>query len=150
MREAISIAVKKATSLDDVKYSLFDVFKGFKKQGFDRIGYVSGTITSDGEANIPKNIERLTEFTDHVRTIYIFPIFSATDVFDEILFARLFAAGFRNKDWMVFWKEVLGAKEKFVTDIFMTPKWEKSRGATDEHKTAKKMKITINYIEYEL
>ena len=96
MRKAISTAVKKATSLDDVKYSLFDVFKDFRKQGFDRIGYVSGTITSDDEANIPKNIERLTKFTDHVRAIYIFPIFSATDVFDEILFSRLFAAGDRK------------------------------------------------------
>ncbi|HLB52022.1 hypothetical protein A3F07_03555 [candidate division WWE3 bacterium RIFCSPHIGHO2_12_FULL_38_15] len=150
MRKTISSAVKKATSLDAVKKSLFDVFKDFRKQGFERIGYVSGTITSDGEASIPKNIERLTKFTDHVRTIYIFPIFSATDVFDDILFARLFAAGFRNENWMVFWKEVLSAKEKFITDIFMTPKWEKSRGAADEHKTAKKMRITINYIEYEI
>ena len=150
MREAISTAVKKSKSLAEVRESLFDVFADFRKQGFDRIGYVSGMVTSGGKENIPKNIERLTKFTDHVRALYIFPVFSATDVFDDVLFVRLSAAGFKNEDWVVFWREVLGAKAKYVTDIFMTPKWEESRGAADEHKTAKKMKITINYIEYEL
>lgn len=33
-----------------------------------------------------------------------------------------------------------------ATDIFMTPRWEQSVGATDEHKTATKLGITIHCV----
>jgi len=149
MKEKITEAVKESNSLTQVRDALFDVFKEYRAAGHDRIGYVSGVVTSDGPAEIPNNIRRLSSFTDRTRKKYPFPIFSATDVFDDKLFRRLDAAGFVNDDWIAFWKEVLGAEEKFVTDMFMTPRWEKSRGATDEHRTAQEMGMIIVYIENE-
>lgn len=150
MKEKIAVAVKEANSLAQVRDSLFSVFKEYRQSGNDRIGYVSGVITSDGHEHIQRNIERLVKFTEHIRTQNGFPIFSATDVFDDALFTRLNAAGFKNPDWVVFWREVLGAKEKFVTDMFMTPRWEKSQGATDEHRMAQLTGMKVYYITEEI
>lgn len=33
------------------------------------------------------------------------------------------------------------------TDIFMTPRWEQSGGAADEHDTALALKLRIHYLE---
>ncbi len=35
----------------------------------------------------------------------------------------------------------------YITDIFMTPRWEHSEGARDEHKNAIKAGMTIHYVE---
>lgn len=150
MKEIIRESVKDSNTLAEVRDSLLSVFKGLRMQGHTRIGYVSGVVTSDGRENILKNIARLDRFTEHIRVQQENPVFSATDVFDDTLFKRLDAAGFVNEDWYVFWREVLGAEEKFVTDMFMTPRWEKSSGATDEHKVAQEVGMTIVYIEKEL
>ena len=150
MKEVIRESVKNAGTLTEVRDALFGVFRNLRAQGHSRIGYVSGAITADGRENISRNIQRLDRFTEHIRGQHDFPIFSATDVFDGALFERLDAAGFVNADWKVFWREVLGANDKFVTDIFMTPRWEKSHGAKDEHKVAQEIEIAITYIEKEL
>jgi len=150
MKEKIAEAVKEANSLTQVREFLFNVFREYRQAGNNRIGYVSGTITSEGREHIQRNIERLAKFTDHIRTQYEFPIFSPTDVFSDALFARLDAAGFKNADWVIFWREVLGTKDRFVTDMFMTPRWEKSQGAADEHRIAKEVGMNIVYITEKL
>lgn len=150
MKEAIQESVKTAATLAEVRDSLFDVFRTLQAQGHTRIGYVSGTITSDGEESIPHNIERLNRFTETIRAQQGFPVFSATDVFDDTLFKRLDAAGFVNSDWEVFWREVLGAEDRFITDMFMTPGWERSSGASDEHRVALEIGMTIVYIDREI
>ncbi len=150
MKEAITEAVKNSTSLAQVRDSLFVVFRELRQEGFERIGYVSGIITSEGMDHMAGNIERLARFTDSVRNREGFPVFSATDVFDDILFKRLSAAGFQNEDWLVFWREVLGTGDQFVTDIFMTPRWEISQGATVEHDVAQRLGMVIHYITDEI
>lgn len=44
-----------------------------------------------------------------------------------------------------FWREIF--KSGHVTDVFMTPRWEKSKGAVDEYKTAQKIGLTIHYLQ---
>lgn len=150
MKEKIAAAVKEANSLDQVKSALFTVFKEYRKMGHTRIGYVSGIITSEGPENIDRNVKRLDEFTEHVRKTQTFPIFSSTDVFDTALFARIGIPTIKATNWEDFWAEILGHEERFITDIFMTPKWEKSRGATDEHRVAKEVGMNIVYVTEEL
>lgn len=150
MKEKIASAVEKANSLTEVKEALFGVFREYRQEGHTRIGYVSGIVTSEGPENIERNVERLVKFTEHIKTEQNFPIFSSADVFDKRLFARLGAANLKNVDWEAFWQEIFEHEEKFVTDMFMTPKWEKSRGATDEHRVAKKVGMNIVYITEEL
>lgn len=149
MKEQIYLAVYNATTLANVRDGLFTVFTNTRKEGQQKIGYVSGIITSEGRENIPRNIDRLAKFTEHIRTQQDFPVFSPTDVFYDELIDRLVANNLKNDDFIQFWREVLGAEEKFITDIFMTPRWELSQGATDEHDLSKKLGLTIHYIETE-
>lgn len=147
MKQKIRKSVKNSNTLEEVRDKLFEVFRKMRELGHQRIGYVAGAITADGRENIPRNIEILAGHTKKLRYKHDIPIFSATDVFDDALFDRLDKAGFVNADWEVFWREVLGTEEKFVTDMFMTPGWERSSGATDEHEVAKEMQMTIVYVE---
>lgn len=151
MKEIIREAVANSNTLNDVKEHLFDVFRATQKEGHTRLGYVAGIITSEGPENIGRNIKRLATFTEQIRSQNDFPIFSSTDVFDDKLFARLDANGFKNSDWEVFWREVLKGDEKsIVTDIFMTPRWEISHGSQNEHKTAQEVGIKIHYFFEEI
>jgi len=150
MRERIEEAVKKANSIEDVKDGVLIVLKELRNEGNQRIGYVSGLITSEGPENINKNVKRLIRFTNYIRSQNDFPIFSSTDVVSDALFKRLGAQLFKQADWEEFWRDVLGSEERYVTDMFMTPRWEKSRGATDEHKTAKKVGMQIHHLTEEI
>lgn len=57
MLEVIRPAVIEARSLDDVRDSMFLVFKEIRAKGYSRIGYVSGIIGSDGHEDIARNLE---------------------------------------------------------------------------------------------
>lgn len=149
MKELIRAKVKDSSTLDEVRDNLISLFKEFREKGHARIGYVSGIITSDGKEHMARNIKRLEAYTDKIREEQGFPIFAPTDVFDDVLFKRLDANGFVNEDWMMFWEEVLASEERFVTDMFMTPRWQESKGANDEHRIAKEIGMTIVYIEKE-
>lgn len=139
-------AVKESNTLNEVRDSLFALFRHLREEGFQQIGYVSGPITADGPDNINKNLEILEKNTKTIRSKHDFPVFSPTDVFDKALFDRLNANGFKNSDWEVFWVELLTSGEKFVTDIFMTPGWERSHGSTLEFNSAKQVEIEIHYL----
>lgn len=76
-------------------------------------------------------------------------MFSAIDVFSSEIYERLaeWKLPFNEREVKArsFWRKIL--KSGHVTDIFMTPRWEKSKGATDEHKTAKEIGLKIHYIK---
>lgn len=146
----IEHAVKNANNLVEVKDSILVVLKELKNKGNRRIGYVSGIVTSDSPENIDGNVKRLSRFTELIRSQNDFPIFSSTDVVSDELFKRLGLEEFQKTDWEKFWRDILGAEERFVTDVFMTPRWEKSRGATDEHKIAKEVGMQIHYVTEEI
>ena len=149
MQERIRVAVKESGTLAEVRDNILTLFKYMvEEEGVTQIGYVAAIITSDGEEKVGENIARLQRYTEHVRKTQNYPVFSATDVFTEELYERLFAAGFKNDDWIVFWREVLG--KDFVTDIFMTPRWEQSTGASDEYQTAKRTGKNLHYFNYEI
>jgi len=149
MHEQVRVAVKESGTLDEVRDNILNLLKHMvDAEGVTQIGYVAAIITSDGPEKIPQNLERLQRYTEHVRKTQSYPVFSATDVFTDELFERLFAAGFKNEDWTVFWREVLG--EAYVTDMFMTPRWEESKGASDEYQIAKRTGKTLHYFNYQI
>lgn len=131
-------------NLDDLAIALISLLKETRNIGSTQIGYVSGMITSEGPQNIAKNIEILEKHTSTLRNKYLYPIFSATDVFYDQLFARIDARGAKNTDYEHFWNQVLSSR--YITDIFMTPRWELSHGACDELATAKRLQLTIHYM----
>ena len=70
-------------------------------------------------------------------------IFSAADIFsNEIYWKMNISNPDHKKEFYDFWRTILNN----VAVIYMTPGWEKSSGAKDEHNTAKKLGIKIIYL----
>lgn len=152
MHKDIGAALKNVTTLLDVKKELVKLFEITRKQkSILKIGYVAGIINTDGSEYIEINRKKLANHTKQLRTLHGFPIFSAIDVFSTEVYNRLLEQELsfeeREKIFRGFWREIL--KSGHVTDIFMTPRWEKSKGATDEHKIARKVGLTVHYIKHE-
>ncbi len=143
MKNKLRKSVTNVTNLGEVQTKVIEVLKTIR-EGNARIGYVSGIITSDGGENIGANLKRLSQYTEKIRKQQNFPVFSSTDVFTEEIFSKIKAERYAQDCWHSFWREIL--ESKHITDIFMTPRWEKSRGAKVEHKTAKELGITLHYI----
>ncbi|OGH10799.1 MAG: hypothetical protein A3B38_03805 [Candidatus Levybacteria bacterium RIFCSPLOWO2_01_FULL_36_13] len=151
MKKEFAEVTVKATTLGHVLDAVISLFEKTRKEtGDSRIGYVAGIIGSDGENRVDENRKILDRHTQRIRTEYDFPIFSATDIFENPdLWYRLEEIRLerpeRRMAFLHFWREVLELGK--VTDIFMTPRWEKSEGASDEHETAKRLGIKIHYVK---
>lgn len=150
MKNHLSKLNTNATNLTKLREDLVVLFENVRKQrGLKKFGYVSGIISSDGDDKAEENIAILAEHTEKIRYTNNFPIFSATDIFTKILYEKLEETkktrDEREAAFRTFWREVLEMGK--ITDIFMTPRWEAPRGANDEHETAKKLGLTIHYVE---
>jgi hypothetical protein len=132
-----------AVTLAEIGICIIEILKSVQASGEERIGFVSGIITSDGERSIDLNLRRLAGYTEFLRETNDFPIFSATDIFDEELIKRI---GYHEEErWMSFWKSVLISGH--ITDLFMTPRWRDSRGANGEYKAGMEIKMKIHDME---
>src|SRR3990167_1936785 len=109
-----------------------------------RLGYVAGIITSDGPDKIWANIARLEQHTIQIRAEHAFPIFSATDVFSRQLYDRLKEGVVAEREYQHFWRQL--QESGYITDLFLTPRWEVSKGAVDEYETAKRLDVTIHFV----
>lgn len=132
-------------TLDEVRRFVTPVFADFRERhGYPRIGYVSGVVTADGPGRIGPNLDRLGYYTQVLQLRRAFPVFSAADIFTLELIARLDAGRHAHHHYVAFWRDILGSGH--ITDVFMTPRWEISRGATDEHTTARARGLRIHYV----
>lgn len=150
MHKDIGSALKFAKNLTHVYEELIKLFEISKKEkGILRIGYVAGILTSDGIKHFERNRKRIVKHAEKLRKIHKFPMFCTVDVFSNDVYTRLeeYKLLFEEREerFRKFWRKIL--KSGHVTDVFMTPCWEKSKGASDEHKTAKKIGLTIHYVE---
>ncbi len=145
MKDLFAKAVVKAQTLDEVEQAILSVIANQNPAKKGKVGYVSGVITSDGPKYVQRNLQNLVKNTKKIRKAHLFPIFAPTDIFTDELFKRIDAFNLPEQLFWSFWRNVLGSG--YITDIFMTPRWEISRGATDEHKTAKKLGLKIHYME---
>jgi hypothetical protein len=142
--ETITEKVRTANSLSEVEASLVVALQE-SRRNTDRLGYVSGIITSDGPENIGKNIKLLSKRTEILRSQHSFPLFSATDVFNDEVFAKINAHEIPTQGWLSFWRNVLSSGH--VSHVIMTPRWELSTGALDEFDTARRLGLTIEYFK---
>ena len=147
MKEIIQPRLKSVGSFGELFSIVCTTLQEVKEKGQTRIGYVSGIISSDGPDKIQENIERLQRITEILRGNHKFPIFSATDIFTNEVYERCTKDSvLLNTDFIQFWRNLLGAG--FVTDVFMTPRWEFSEGATDEHLVADELGLNIHYFNF--
>ncbi|MBI4054151.1 MAG: hypothetical protein HY397_02360 [Candidatus Doudnabacteria bacterium] len=144
MKELLWPRTTRAQDLDEVLDILVQELKAVRGQGNERLGYVAGIISSDGPDRIQENLQRLDYYTRRLQSRHDFPLVSATEVFPPELLERLRASGHGKDQFIVFWRKVLGSGH--VTDIFMTPRWEYSLGAQDEHKVARALGLRFHYV----
>lgn len=131
-------------TLAQISDLLVDLLQKIHDEGNENIGYVCGMISSEGPENITKNLERLEKFTQDIRKKYDYPIFSQNDIFTTEVYKKIKQAGATHDDFELFYQKVHGSK--LITHLFMTPKWELSKGATDEYKTAQRCGIKVVFI----
>lgn len=148
MKEIIIPALSNTNTLIEVHQRMIEIFQEIKKKGSDRIGYVAGIISSDGENNIQVNATRLRTITDILRQIHNLPLFACTDIFYSNA-PRVSELSLpydeRERALNNFWQRIL--ESGHVTDIFMTPRWEISRGAKKEHEIAQKLGLKIYHVD---
>jgi hypothetical protein len=105
-----------------------------------KFAFVSGMISAEGPEFVHRNMAVLADFTDQVRMGSAAPVMSASDVFHESLLGRYRDVG--KEGWAIFWRKVLASG---VGTLIMTPRWESSFEAKDEHGFALKNRITVEY-----
>lgn len=134
-------AIQQANVLEEVQTAISDVLQELSG---GRIGYVSGIVTSDGAGKVEENLQRLKDFARKMRERFGFPIFSPSDVFPKDILGRIQENGATNNDFVEFWRALLNSGH--ITDIFMTPRWQESHGATDEHQIAQEKGLKVHYL----
>jgi hypothetical protein len=145
MREIIFQKTKTITTFEELTEVIIIILKDSHQKANNQLGYVSGIITSDGPDYIKRNFKVLEKYTEKLRQTKNYPIFSATDIFHTELLSRLNGGILVDHHFLKFWREVL--ESGYVTDIYMTPGWERSVGAKDEYETAKNRSLKIHYLK---
>jgi len=142
MQNKIQQAVKGLETLDEIRDALLAYFG---EANFKKLGYAPGMISSEGPEHIERNRKRLQEITRELEAKKGFPIFCASDVLNaEVI--QILHKSLLVEDFLKFWRDILGSG--YITDIFMTPGWEKSVGARDEHKIAQSLNLKIFYLDF--
>lgn len=148
MKKHFDKVLEKVRNVEDVRVAVIDLLKSTRENSL-RLGFVSGIIFSDGIEHKARNLRRLGAYTYKLRTQHDFPIFSGIDIFYSGLYEKLPEAQLpfeeRRIHFFKVWKDIVGCGH--ITDIFMTPRWKNSEGSIDEHTTAKKLGIIINYVD---
>ncbi|MDO8618487.1 MAG: DUF4406 domain-containing protein [Candidatus Daviesbacteria bacterium] len=143
MNELIGKAVANADSLDEVFDSLISLLADIKDESGSGVAYVAGIVNSDGSEFRDRNIERLQSFTTKIGEKYGLVTFSAADLFPRDVFTKVTRNGFNPEEFKSGWKRVFSSG--YIEQVFMTPRWEVSDGATDEHNVATQLGLVINY-----
>jgi hypothetical protein len=136
-----------ANNLTVVASATIKILGDLRAAGADNIGFTCGIISSEGLEHIDRNMKRHAMYTASLRDGIAFPVFSASDVFnDERMFERV--KYLPQEEWLELWRKVLNSG--FVTHLFFTPRWQKSSGARDEHEVGKGLGLEIYYVQNEL
>lgn len=148
MRQEFDTILKNVKTAKETEKLVIEYLKNLREK-FNQIGFVSGIIYSDGIEFKDRNIKTLNEYTKKLRTENNFPIFSGVDIFYNGLYEKLEESKLpyeqRRNVFIGVWQNIVGCG--YITDIFMTPRWELSEGAKDELATANEKGITGHYVE---
>lgn len=108
-----------------------------------RVFFVSGIVTSNGPTHIDRNLKTLSDYVDTIKSDGRFGpfVFSTPDVFNCPLFEKLDNAGCVNRDYLSFWRDLL--RSRLIDGIIMTPRWQKSSGASYELMTARQIRLNV-------
>ncbi|MCL5113988.1 MAG: hypothetical protein M1372_02350 [Patescibacteria group bacterium] len=88
IRHSFKNLLVNSTSLEQIYEEIIKFFADIRKQ-YEKIGYVSGIITSDGLDKIEYNRKKLMKYTKVLEEINNFPLFSAVDIFSDDIYLRI-------------------------------------------------------------
>lgn len=150
MNKELQMNLADVANLAEVQMTVLALLKATRNaEGNERLGFVSGSVFSDGPDMVQTNIRRLAAYTDKMREQHGIPIFSAVDIFYSGLFERLPESKLpydeRRALFFKFWDSVI--ESGHITDVFMAPNWRGSEGATKEHDGATRLGMNVHYIE---
>ncbi len=112
-----------------------------EKTSVGKVGFVSGKIMTDGLILSFLNLGKIAKHTRNVRKKVDFPVFSAVDfLLSELLLSTYFGKQAGDQ----YWREIF--ESNCITDVYMTPGWDKSRGAVNEYNIAKENKLKIHIL----
>lgn len=148
MRKVLQKKLIKFSSLNEINIELIKFLENLKFAGqLEKIGYVSGILASEGPQSIIKNRRKLANYTKQIKVQSKFPVFSTADVFTNKVYTNLeeMRLDFDEREYRFrdFWVKIINSGH--ITDIFMTPRWTKSKGAVQEHTEALKIGLKIHY-----
>lgn len=111
------------------------------------VGYVAGSVTSDGPEYVDQNVQRLAQYAKRLRKRVSPYVFSTQEIFDKTHQDEINDKGEEAQvELRRFWRDIQDSG--YITDLFMTPGWERSAGARDEHEAAlQNPKIKIHYLK---
>ena len=136
------------STFDDAYGHAISVLRLFRNgYAYPQIGCVVGPLTSDGPEHVKENRRVLVELAGVLGSMFSFPVCTMQDLFSVATLRRLKDKGYTSRHYTEFACEIL--KSGYITDVFMSPRWEKSKSARAEHDAAERFGITIHYIEYE-
>jgi len=149
MHELLEIKLRRVCTLSQFLDGILEAFEETRRLNTEnsRIGYVSGIVSSDGPTHIEENLEVLQVYTKTVSSCFNIPAFCVGDIFTYNTLEFFESQKIQHQDLVSFWHKVLSLN--YITDVFMTPDWTRSRGATEEHKSAERLKLTIHYLPKE-
>lgn len=136
-------------SLDDVLSKTLDELQNQSESGLE-IHYVAGTISSDGDEHIERNLAELLRFQHEVAlnlgekalvltspAIFTSSIYSQLKIFDM-------PRSKRELHMQSFWDKIIASG--YVSGIHFAPNWVRSIGAKLEHEAAIQRGVNIYYL----
>lgn len=140
---ALQDQLRAASTMKEVRDGLIALLARVKAEHpEERILYVIGIISSDGAEHVQRNLDALERNTKLLREHYGPFVFSARSVWSDELFARVGSPNIPEQDFIQLWDEMLHCG--CISGLLLTPRWEISRGAQDEHRIARSLNLEIH------
>jgi hypothetical protein len=137
--------------LQEVGAAVQEVLREYRKDGY-AIGYIAGPVSCDGEDQIVPNLRRLVEARTavmHARVGERALFFTAPFIFTPDVYRRLglfdLDPAVREKQLRKFWDVLL--ESGFIDEISVVDGWPRSPGTQQEHETAQRLGLRINYLQ---
>lgn len=140
--------LNKARNIDEVCESLDQYLQIWQQKHPERgINFVIGVITSEGKEKEEGNRQRLKRYTEIIRKQSKGFTFCWEDIFVSEIRKNIQADSISYEKFLECSQTIVGGG--YISDIYLTPRWEKSLGARLEHKVAQEKGIRLHFLPEE-
>jgi hypothetical protein len=143
-------ALMSCTSPGDTLPVLAKLFRELTRQKLVVV-YVAGAVSADGEDKIAENIKTLQSYCDTLNKELEAAsgyAFTSSDILTPKVYRELGLATMPVMDREIAIQDLFDKVLELgvVTDMYLTPGWERSKGAQREYETATRLQIPIHFL----